>query len=172
MTVSADAADHALSDCLHPGRQASIQLSGVTVGILGEVHPRVTKAFKLKRVRPVYFEIERDALLTPRLPVRFQERSVHQPILRSLAFSLPPKVTAGEVAATLTAAGPPWLDAVDMVDLFEHEQDGIAMRAVTFALRYANNDGNRSADDVNRASEALIVAVDTALGPRGVSLRA
>ena len=172
LTVSADAATHPLSDCLHPGRQASIQLDGITVGILGEVHPRVTKAFKLKRVRPVYFEIERDALMTPRLPSRFRERSVHQPILRSLAFALPPKVTAGEVAATLTAAGPPWLDAVDMVDLFEYDQDGIAMRAVTFALRYANDDGNRSADEVNRASEALIVAVDTTLGHRGVALRA
>jgi len=172
LTVSPDANRHELSDCLHPGRQASIHLNGVPVGILGEVHPRVTKAFKLKRVRPVYFEIQRDALLTPRMPVRFSERSVHQPILRSLAFSLPPNVTAGEVAAILSDAGPPWLDAVDMVDLFEHEQDGVVMRAVTFALRYANNDGNRSADEVNRASESLIIAVETALGSRGVALRA
>jgi hypothetical protein len=46
------------------------------------------------------------------------------------------------------------------------------MRAVTFSLRYGNEDGDRSADSVNQASEALIAAIESALGPKGVKLRA
>ena len=163
---------HPLSDCLHPGRQASITLNGETVGILGEVHPRITKAFKLKRAHPVYLEITRSALLSDAVTHRYQERSVHQPIMRSLAFSLPSGITAGEVAQTLGEAGPEWLESVDIVDAFVHEEDGEPMRAITFSLRYGNREGDRSAEAVNDASSSLIDAVVTTYGDRGVKLRA
>jgi phenylalanyl-tRNA synthetase beta chain len=169
--ATADSA-HPLSDCLHPGRQASIQLNGETIGILGEVHPRVTKAFKLKRVNPVYLEIARSALLSAAETHRYRERSVHQPIMRSLAFSLPSGITAGEVAQTLQTAGPAWLERIDIVDSFEHEEDGQPMRAITFSLRYGNAAGDRSADAVNETSSSLIDAVIAAYGTRGVTLRA
>jgi phenylalanyl-tRNA synthetase beta chain len=172
LQVSPPDATYPLSDCLHPGRQASIQLNSKTVGILGEVHPGVCAAFKLKRSRPIYMEIDRDALLSIQKDNRYRERSVHQPILRSLAFSLPPNLTAGEVIDVLESSGPDWLEQVDIVDLFAHEEDGVAMRAVTFALRYSNEEGNRSADEVNQASESLIAIVDDRLGKRGVKLRA
>ena len=163
---------HPLSDCLHPGRQASVKLHGKTVGVLGEVHPGVAKAFKLKRSRPVYLEIDRTALEAEPVVKRYAERSMHQPIMRSLAFSLPPRVTAGEVVSLMMTEGPGWLEQVDIVDLFAHDENGTPMRAVTFSLRYGNEDGDRSADSVNQASEALIAAVESNLGPKGVKLRA
>jgi phenylalanyl-tRNA synthetase beta chain len=172
LRISPSESIHPLSDCIHPGRQAQVTLNGAVVGILGEVHPRIAKAFKLKRARPVYMELERDALLTQPTQIRYTERSVHQPIMRSLAFSLPTKVTAGEVSDFLLERGPQWLETVDIVDLFDHEEDGRPMRAITFALRYGNAQGDRSADAVNQASEALIEAIQEAFGPRGVSLRA
>ena len=161
-----------LHDCMHPGRTAAIVFRGETVGIMGEVHPRIVAAFKLKRSRPVYLEIDRAALLSKTERPRYQERSIHQPINRSLAFSLPPKVSAGAIVNTMKDAGPSWLDAVDIVDLFEHEADGIAMRAVTFSLRYSNDSGDRSAEAVNQSAEALIATVLAQFGERGVSLRA
>ena len=172
LEVSAADAGHPLSDCMHPGRQAAITLNGETVGILGEVHPRITKAFKLKRAHPVYLEITRSALLAAAVTHRYQERSVHQPIMRALAFSLPSGVTAGEVADTLTAAGPEWLERVDIVDAFAHDDGGTPMRAITFSLRYGNREGDRSAEAVNVASSGLIDAVLANYGDRGVTLRA
>lgn len=172
LTVGPADSTQALSDCLHPGRQASIQLDGHTVGLLGEVHPRICSAFKLKRVRPVYMEIDRDALLTVATTSRYAERSAHQPILRSLAFSLPPRVEAAEVTHIMKTAGPDWLEAVNIVDRFDHEEAGVPMRAITFALRYSNNEGDRSAESVNQASESLIADILNALGKRGVTLRA
>jgi len=172
LTVTAPDKNYPLSDCLHPGRQASIQLNGTPVGILGEVHPRIANALKLKRSRPVYLEIEKSALLSEANRSRYQERSIHQPILRSLAFSLPPGLTAAEVIDVMKAAAPDWLERIDIVDLFAHEEAGVPMRAVTFALCYSNHEGDRSADAVNQTSEHLIQAVQTALGEQGVTLRA
>ena len=92
--------------------------------------------------------------------------------MRALAFSLPSGVTAGEVADTLTAAGPEWLERVDIVDAFAHDDGGTPMRAITFSLRYGNREGDRSAEAVNVASSGLIDAVLANYGDRGVTLRA
>jgi phenylalanyl-tRNA synthetase beta chain len=161
-----------LSDCLHPGRQATIRLDGEVVGMLGEVHPRITTAFKLKRKRPIYFEISRSAVEGPKQSTRYKERSVQQPIVRSLAFSLPPQVQAGDIANAMKNSGPNWINSIDIVDLFEHEEDGVAKRAVTFSIVYSNEDGNRSAEEVNQASTGLIGSVEKEYGPQGVTLRA
>jgi phenylalanyl-tRNA synthetase beta chain len=161
-----------LSDCLHPGRQATICLDGEVVGMLGEVHPRITTAFKLKRKRPIYFEISRSAVEGPKQSTRYKERSVQQPIVRSLAFSLPPQVQAGDIANAMKNSGPNWINSIDIVDLFEHEEDGVAKRAVTFSIVYSNEDGNRSAEEVNQASTGLIGSVEKEYGPQGVTLRA
>ena len=55
--------NHILSSLLHPYRQASISLNGKCVGVLGEIHPRICKAFKIKRARPCYLELSQ-AILT------------------------------------------------------------------------------------------------------------
>lgn len=155
-------ANHPLSDCLHPGRQAVVRLGDQTVGILGEVHPNVARSFGVKRGAPVYLEIAADALLgaNGRRPPYVEPSNLH-PIVRSLAFGLPLGVEAGAVAAALRGAGPAWLREVAVVDLFV--PPGESLRAVTFELRYANTEGaGRSADEVNAATDAMVRAVTEA----------
>lgn len=165
--------DHPLHDLLHPGRQAAIRLGGRTIGMLGEIHPRILANHRIKRARPVYFQIDADPLLdTESGQPHWSMPPSSQPIDRSLAFTLPPRVEAGAVARTLQHAGPDWLDHVDMVDLYAHDEDGIPVRTITYALRFGTDDQARTADEVNTLLEDLIGAVEGAWGSRGVKLRA
>ena len=52
---------------LHPGRSAQIELDGVVVGWLGELHPRWLQKYDLPHA-PVLFEIEAEALIARGLP--------------------------------------------------------------------------------------------------------
>jgi len=52
---------------LHPGRSAKIELDGVVVGWIGELHPRWLQKYDLPHA-PVLFEIEADALIARALP--------------------------------------------------------------------------------------------------------
>jgi phenylalanyl-tRNA synthetase beta chain len=160
-----------LSSALHPGRQATIRTGERIVGILGEVQPAICIAFKLKRTRPVYLEIDRAALDADPTLAPYAERPPHQPLARNLAFTLPLRVHAQAVADTMTKAAPDWLNAIDMVDLFRHEEEGTPVRTVTFALHFTNDTGTRTADEVNEICEALIAAVESAPDNRGVKLR-
>ena len=164
-------ASYPIGSALHPGRQASILLSGRTVGALGEVHPGVVAAFKIKRARPVYFEIALDTLVAEPASKPFTEPPRVPPVERDLAFTLANGVEGGTVAALLRASGPTWLGRVAIVDLFAHEEDGRAVRTLTFRLFYDNEEGNRTADEMNQATEALIAVVTDKLGASGVKLR-
>lgn len=163
-----------LSGLLHPGRQASITLDGQRVGILGEVHPAVCRRFKLKRARPCYLEIRAEALLADGSPPGFVEPPGVHPIERDLTFSLPPRVEADSVAAWLHANGPDWLERVTITACFEHEQDGVPRRAISYALRFTPVDAEgrgRTAEAVNGALESLVAAVHQQFGSAGVVQR-
>ncbi len=160
-----------LADALHPGRRLAVELHGQRVGLLGEVHPQVVQAFRIKRARPCYLELDWEALMSPRTSIPYVEPSRLQDVHRSLAFTLPHGIEAGAVARVMTEQGPRWLKSVRMVDLFAHEEEGEPVRTVTYELTYTHDLGERSVDELNAASEALIEAVDQALGGRGVKLR-
>jgi len=162
---------HPLASLLHPNRQAVVVLDGQVVGILGEVHPAVAQAFKIKRDRPVYLELELEPLLRPGEEPAYVEPSDLHPIVRSLAFTLPRGVHAAEVADRLRADGPAWLQRVVVTDLFAHEEGGEPVRTITYRLEFTTDEQARSADEVNATCEALVAAVGEHLGDRGVKLR-
>ncbi|MDZ5460706.1 phenylalanine--tRNA ligase subunit beta [Azohydromonas lata] len=69
---------------LHPGRSARIEIDGVAVGWLGELHPRWRQAYELPQA-PVLFELELDALLQRPVPA-FQPIARLQSAWRDVAL--------------------------------------------------------------------------------------
>jgi phenylalanyl-tRNA synthetase beta chain len=161
-----------LASLLHPGRSASVVRDGARVGVLGEVHPVVVRSAKIKRARPVYLELDASVLDLPGAPVVFVEPDTYQPAERSLAFTLPIRVTAAEVGATLAASGPSWVRSVTPVDVFHHEEAGAPVRTVTYRIVMNQEDPPRTAESMNAACDAMVRAVASAHGPRGVAQRA
>lgn len=172
LTIDVLEPDHAMAALLHPGRSAAIHLRGEQVGVFGEVHPRLRASFKLKKSRPVYLEIEASVWHATPEPFRFEAPPRVPPVRRSLAFTLPFRVPVNRVVQTLTSSGPDWLRGVRVADLFAHtSEDGQPLRTITFELSWDNSEGNRTAAELNGATEALIEAVASAHGPDGVVLR-
>ena len=99
----------------------------------------------------------------------YAEPPDRQPIVRNLAFTLPHGFEAGQVSAALTDAGPAWLEALSIVDRFDHESDGAPVRTFTWELVFAG--GDRTADEVNEVLSALVDAVHLRHGADGVKLR-
>ncbi|MGC6510489.1 MAG: phenylalanine--tRNA ligase beta subunit-related protein [Myxococcota bacterium] len=156
-----------LAELLHPGRSASIWLHNTRVGVLGEVHPNVRSRLKLKKNRPCYFEIELDALLQAPEGQRYTLPPIHQPLVRTLAFALPPRIEADAVGHLLGQEGA----SVSIVDEFCYEDSDRMMRAITFELSYPNSNGNLSTETVNASLQTLIQLVETNLGEQGVHQR-
>jgi phenylalanyl-tRNA synthetase beta chain len=169
LRVDAGDTSHPLAGLLHPGRRAAILLDGHRVGVFGEVHPAVCRRYKLRTARPVYLELAAHVLLETN-PRRGSatEPSDLQPIVRSVALAVPAGIEAGTLRDALAGASPPWLEALDVVDLFPLP-DGA--RSVTVELSYANLDGGRSAEEVNEAVERAMRTLMDTWATRGVERR-
>ena len=157
---------HPLEGFFHPGRRVGIHAGGKLAGILGELHPTLVARFDIKRQRPVYFEIEADALLAPPLPRVYTEPSARQPVVRNVAYALPRGITAAQVRDALASAAPPFLREIRIVDLFELPD----ARAITFEIEYLSEEA-LTGDTINAATEAMMAAVGAKFGDK-VTLRA
>ena len=157
---------HRLERFFHPGRRAGIRLDGKLAGIFGELHPTLVQNFGIKRQRPVYLEIETEALLAPPIPRTYGEPPSRQPIVRNVAYAIPAGVTAADVRNALLEAASPFLRAIRVTDLFELPD----ARAVTFEIEYLSEEA-LTGETINAATEAMMASVAQRFGGR-VALRA
>jgi len=157
---------HRLERFFHPGRRAGVWLDDRVVGIFGELHPTLVQRFDIKRQRPVYFEIETAALFVAPRPRLYTEPPARQPVVRNVAYAIPPGITADEVRDALASAAPPFLREIRIVDLFELPD----ARAITFEIEYRSDEA-LTGETINAATEAMMAAVKERFDDR-VQLRA
>lgn len=153
--------DAPLATCLHPHRCFGLRIGEQPVGLVGEVHPGLVQRFDLRRCRPVYLELDLQALTdsAASLPAVVLP-SVRPPSVRSLAFALPDRVEAGLIVDLLRARAGAELERVDITDLFVLD-DG--RRAITYVVAWRNDEGALSAAEINARVETLASAVESQL---------
>jgi phenylalanyl-tRNA synthetase beta chain len=156
---------------LHPKRRFGVYLGGTLIGAAGEIHPGVLKRYKIKRARPCYFELQSEGLLTGGKRPSFVEPPSYHPVIRSLAFTLPHGVEAGDILAKMLEDAPKSLSSAGITDEYRHEDKGETLRTITYQLVFANPDFSITAEEVNSLAEALIAKIDDCFGNQGVSLR-
>jgi phenylalanyl-tRNA synthetase beta chain len=120
------AAEH---PALHPGRSAQVQLDGVVIGHVGELHPRWRQAWELTSA-PVVFELSLDAVTARVVPVA-QAVAKHQSVERDIAVIVSEQVTHGQLMTAIHAAPTQGLlrDAV-LFDIYRPKAESAGALAV------------------------------------------
>lgn len=165
-----DAGEHRIASLLHPGRRGGIWLGGRIIGAFGELHPSLLQRFDIKRQRPVYLEIDVDALFTEPLQRVYTEPPARQPVVRNVAYAIPAGITGAAVAEALQTAAPAFLREIRMTDVYEIPNDPRRARAITFEIEYLSEEA-LTGETINAATEAMMAAVGAKFGDE-VALRA
>jgi phenylalanyl-tRNA synthetase beta chain len=156
---------------LHPGRSAAVELDGVRVGFVGELHPRWRQAYELPG-NAIVFEIEAEALMRRPVP-SFEPLPKQQPAWRDLAVVAIKSVTHDELQTTVAAAAGDVVRASTLFDIYEPKTPvpGIAADERSLALRLELRDDAQTLTD--ERIESVVAGVLAALESRlGVRLRA
>jgi phenylalanyl-tRNA synthetase beta chain len=138
-------ADEALgASCafLHPRRSARVHVFDLEVGLLGELHPDVLDDLQLSGP-VVYAELDVAQLFAAsrgHLPPQVNALPRFPGSARDLAIVVEEAVQAGTVAALLTEAGGPLVEAVELFDLYRGEQVGTGQKSLAFRIRYRDRD--------------------------------
>ena len=140
---------------LHPGKAAVVRLRDRRIGVLGELHP--AHALRLDLGLPcALFELDFSRLVelppSPRpivAPPRFPA------VRRDLALVLDRERSAGEVVESIRALDVPWLESVEVFDVYAGEGIPAGKKSLALALRY-RAERTLTDEEVNRAHESLV----------------
>lgn len=100
----------------HPARSAEVYRDGVSLGWIGQIHPRLAKAMDID-VDVVAFELDLAPLAARALP-RATELSRFPSMRRDLAFLVPEAAAWADLEATLRRAAGPLLRGVTLFDRY------------------------------------------------------
>ena len=132
------------SQILHPGRTASLWISGQRLGHFGEIHPEIRAQKGM--IGSVYaFELDLDTLLMALdrediLIPKFQVYGSYPQSDRDIAFFAPIKVTAAEITKVIHQAGGSLLASITLFDEYRGQNVPEGQRSLAFRLVYRSSD--------------------------------
>lgn len=126
----------------HPGAAASIILNGQKIGVIGKVHPNITK-------NDVYLmEINLDIVESLKVKrIEYSEISKFPSIMKDVAFIIDKNITNEEILKEIKKSAGKYLTNIELFDLYEGERIGDNKRSLAYNLTFSDKN-NTLTDDI------------------------
>ncbi|TGB04108.1 phenylalanine--tRNA ligase subunit beta [Halobacillus salinus] len=143
---------------MHPGRTAIIKAGGKEIGFIGQVHPKLQKAFGLKET--YVFDLNAEELMSQyEKEEAFQTIPRYPSVSRDIALVVDETVAAGDIAATIEEAGAPLVKDVQVFDLYQGEHMEEGKKSLAYNLLYLDPNRTLKDEEVEAAHENILNAV-------------
>jgi phenylalanyl-tRNA synthetase beta chain len=141
---------------LHPGRAAELLICSRSVGVLGELHPKVAEAYKFGQRAVLAAEFDLDAILK-QVPERYKYTPVPRfpAAKRDIAVTVDEGVTAEQVVKEMRGAGGSLLVSVQLFDLYRGESIGAGKKSLAYALIYQADDRTLTDKEIEKAHNKI-----------------
>ena len=163
--VHAEAVAGVKEPWLHPVRQARLTAGGIVVGVAGEVHPLVLKAFDVKGPA-VALTLRIPALVQvqPAEPRRYVDLISVPVSTRDLAVLVPETVTAAHVLDVAREAGGDLLRGAEVFDHYAGDQVPDGKVSLAVRLTIAEPGRTLTDDEIEGVTERAIAALRDQVG--------
>ena len=149
-------------DDLHPGVQANVVLDGKNIGIVGKVHPNITK-------KEIYvFELDLNSLYGKTSKLKYKEAFKYPSIEKDMAYIMDRDLDVSEVIKTIKKAADKTLQEVSVFDVYEGEHVASDKKSIAFSLLF--NGVSRTLTD-DEVMEVFNKIIDKVLSTHHAELR-
>lgn len=140
----------------HPGRCAKVFAEGKEVGIIGQIHPEVTKNFKIGE--EVYsmmldFEVLLSMYTTDR---QYRALPKFPATSRDIALILDKNINVGSVEKIIKGQNSPILESYKLFDVYEGEQVGEGKKSVAYSITFRAEDRTLTDAEVNEIMDKIL----------------
>ena len=144
-----------IPDELHPGQAAQISVNNDVVGIIGRIHPAISK-------ENVYvFEIDLDKLLAKKVgKMKYKEISKYPSVNKDLALVVDKNITSREIEMNIKKAGGSLLTNIKVFDVYEGTGIPEGKKSVAYALTFEKSDRTLTDEEINNAMDKIIELVE------------
>lgn len=145
------AASHA---ALHPGKSARIVRNGMTIGWIGELHPRWQQKYDLP-LAPVLFELDFESVAEGTLPA-YNEISKFPPVRRDLAVIVDENVSYQAIREVLRREQLPLVIEIGLFDVYRGAGIGKGKKSLAFRVLLQDTHKTLTDAEVDSAVSQLI----------------
>ena len=136
---------------LHPGQSASIYINNKKIGIIGLLHPQVTKD-------NIYvLEINIDYLFENKTgKIKAKEISKYPSIVKDLALVVTKDKTSEEIINAIKKSGGRLLTDIKLFDIYEGENIGLENKSMAYSLTFQDPTRTLSDEEINQLFNKII----------------
>ncbi len=136
---------------LHPGQSAFISVNNDIVGIIGKIHPEITK-------EAVYvMEINLDKLLEKKTgKMKYKEISKYPAVKKDLAIVVDKNVTSSEIAIQIKKAAGSLLLNSEVFDVYSGKGIEEGKKSLAYSLTFGSNDRTLTDEEINTVLDKII----------------
>ncbi len=154
--------EHCQDETLHPGKQASIVVADGSLGVVGELHPKVAQAFEISE--PVYlFEINLTALLPYTVGHRmFQPIPRFPAIVRDIALVVDAGITHQKVLNIINSS--PLVSQVTLFDVYTGEPVPPGKKSLAYRITFQSPARTLTDKAVDNVQQQILAKLSHDLG--------
>ena len=137
----------------HPGSSASIILNGKNIGVIGKIHPNVSKD-------NIYL-MEIDLEMLENLGVKkleYQEISKYPSISKDVAFVLNKSISNEEIMSDMKKSAGKYLTSIELFDIYDIDKDN---HSLAYKMVFSSFDGTLTDDVVMPIFDKVIEDIKT-----------
>ncbi|MDR1588657.1 MAG: phenylalanine--tRNA ligase subunit beta [Oscillospiraceae bacterium] len=160
-----DAEFHAWEDApsFHPGRCAGVFVNGERIGVVGQLHPSVTKNYDLPASYAAMLDFdcvlrlradESGYVPLPRFPA----------VERDVAVVCDDGVTAAELTAAIKRGGGEFLRETELFDIYTGAPIPVGKKSAAFSLRFRSDEGTLTDECADNAVRDILSLLESELG--------
>lgn len=147
-----------MPDEVHPGQSALISVNNDVVGLIGRVHPTLTKD-------AVYvFEIDLDKLLDKKVgKMKYKEVSKFPNVKKDLAVVVDKDVSSSEIGTLIKKAAGSSLTKIDVFDVYTGKGIEENKKSIAYSLTFEKMDRTLTDEEINTSMSKIIEMLEKKL---------
>ena len=144
---------------IHLGQSAMINVNGSNIGMIGKIHPSVTKD-------DVYvLEINLDELFTKKVgKMKYKEFSKFPSINKDIALVVDKKSVSKDIEKVIKSAGGSLLTNIEVFDVYTGVGVGIDKKSIAYSLTFSDMKKTLTDEEINGLMDKIIDAVSKKCG--------
>lgn len=144
---------------MHQGQSAMINVNGSNIGMIGKIHPSVTKD-------DVYvLEINLDELFTKKVgKMKYKEFSKFPSINKDIALVVDKKSVSKDIEKVIKSAGGSLLTNIEVFDVYTGVGVGIDKKSIAYSLTFSDMKKTLTDEEINGLMDKIIDAVSKKCG--------
>ena len=136
---------------LHPGQSAMISVNNDIVGLIGKVHPEITK-------EDVFvMEINLDKLLAKKTgKMKYKEISKYPTVKKDISIVVDTDITSNEIAVAIKKSAGSLLLNTEVFDVYTGKGIEEGKKSLAYSLTFGTNDRTLTDEEINKVLEKII----------------